>query len=66
MKPIAISHPIALSDSSNIPIATELHAIIGQASIEDWKTLFQYFRLNFRSRIVGCATTDDLLKLQGK
>jgi hypothetical protein len=66
MKARVISHPFYFADSSEISISTELHAILGQASAADLKTLFQNFRLNFRSRIVGCTTTDDLLKLQGK
>jgi hypothetical protein len=60
------TEPYSFSDSNDITISTEFHTRLSQVPIRDVKSLFQNFRLNFRSRIAGCSTVDDLYKLQGK
>ena len=61
-----ISEPSLQTDANEITISTYFHAAISQVPTRDVKSLFQNFRLNFRSRIAGCSTVDDLCKLQGK
>ena len=48
-----------------IPIGPEVYASIQLASQENWRNLFEFIRLNLRSRITSLEG-QDLIKLQGK
>jgi hypothetical protein len=63
---VKITDSILTPDSNDIPVSPQFHGTILQTDKLDWLILFQNFRLNFRSRIGGCRSNDDLLKLQGK
>lgn len=49
-----------------ILISAPLRAAICEGSTAEWESLFQEFRLDLQSRIVGSDDHRDLLKLQGK